>query len=260
LADVGTVYVGQKGIVAEFRVPNAGGEPLKLWPADARSVEAPPGCWQLPEQLIPPGGEAPLRIVFDVPRVAPSFLANFYLRTNDPLQPVVRLTAGGLVKQPYRLEPTYVDLGDVVVGNTARRAVFFSAEVEEMPELLAECSLRSAVVSMFPLDDAQRASRWWPVAGQPPQMRTAVRVIELAYTAEHAGEVRGELLLRAEGDVPFEQTVRLRGRAVEAVVATPSIFFFGEEQRERAYQQEVVVAARGLYVRGARRAAIRRVW
>lgn len=40
LADVGTVYVGQKGTMAEFRVRNAGGEPLQLWPADARSAEA----------------------------------------------------------------------------------------------------------------------------------------------------------------------------------------------------------------------------
>ncbi len=244
-ADVGTVYQSQKGVVATYRVRNAGGQPLLLWPAGGGDAGQGMPRWKLPKGPIEPGKSARISVVFDVPPVLPSFVRSFYIRTNDPLRRAVRLTVSGIVKQPFRLEPGYLDLGELVVGVTQRRALFFTADVEDLPELETSCTLRGAMVSVFLLDDADRATRWWPVPGQAPQTRSAVKVIELAYTPAQAGPISGELVVRAVGDIPFERTVRLRGHASEPIVATPGVFFFGEVLPDRSYQQTVIVSARG---------------
>jgi hypothetical protein len=112
--DVGAVGPTDKP-VAEFRIRNTGDAPLLL----SKTRAGCPACMTIecPDQAIPPGGAAALKVTLTGLPPSGPVRKLLYLATNDPAKAEVQLTVSGSVRGAYALtpNPTFA-LGETEAG------------------------------------------------------------------------------------------------------------------------------------------------
>jgi hypothetical protein len=72
-----------------------------------------------PEQPIPPGQEGVITLQYTLERTLGSFHQSAYVQTNDPVFPVIRLTASGNTQRSVSVSPKYLNLGKVIAKRPA---------------------------------------------------------------------------------------------------------------------------------------------
>lgn len=226
-----------------FAFRNLGDSPLSV-----RKVRTSCTCLRStkPQRSIPPGGSGQILLEFHPETKGGPFRHSVYVETNDPVTPLVRLTAEGWTDVKVRPNPRALDFGkipsDALEGRVRR--ICLSASAGARPKVrLVKYAVAAGRVSFRAWTrsirkDLPRSAR---VHRNPRDVLVDVRCLP---APGFVGPIRGTLYIHTDVKGSEQIRVRFQGEIVHPIEFRPSLLFLGEISPGQVIDQSLQVTSR----------------
>lgn len=232
--DKGDVPADGESIPFVYRFKNIGRKELVIKDVhpDCTCIKA-----EKPDQNVPPGESGKILLLYRPERRSSQFFHEAVVECNDPVFPILRLKAAGMIDAQVRVSPDFLDLGEVVEGQATSVGLFinYTGDRDDFSVDKIDCFLDGMTAKIYSAVDQELNNKlWYSDFGARLRVSRQVRIGDLTFLPpdNRRGAVEGTVVVHT--NVPrFERiSIRVTGRIVPPVKALPSILTFGEVHRD----------------------------
>jgi len=238
LIDRGEVAPTGQYLTFVFPFRSAGNSNLLI-----KSVQTSCGCMghEKPQQPLPPGADGAITLKYDVPQSGGPFSHTAAIVTNDPLAPIVKLTASGNVATAFSIEPEYLNLGRIVAGSPHVAVCHITYRGDDpFRDLTVSSDLENATVKYSVLTEDDVRQRAPPTQGPLALFDRICRVqIQIAPKPNALGLMRGSIYLHTSLKDRQLIKVPLTAHVVAPVTILPVTVYLGEIQAGESIRRTV---------------------
>lgn len=240
LVDKGEIPVVVEGVEFIFPFCNLGKGNLVIEKirTDCRCMES-----TKPEEPILPGGQGHITLKYNVEKGSGSFSHEALVQTNDPVFPLVKVTASGNNSRAVIIEPKKLDIGRLLVGKThvTNCYVMYTGDIP-LDILDVEC-LSSHMNFEWRILSKEVAQQYVPAI--PKTVRFVGRnrrTLEISFTPgpNDIGKFEDKVYVHTNIKDFEKITVPVVAQVVPQVVLSPEILFLGDVRLGEPLEQTLM--------------------
>ena len=237
LKDIG-VQPQNKQDATDFVITNTGKSPLTLAETGNYSCQCSKDKSGLSRGIVPPGESATFSLAWDTKERTTNFAVWGELKTNDPVQPLIRFQAAMQVTAELLLAPEGLDFGTVNAGQTREESTMLFTRLHDAFEVQGvEVSNSAIQVDHRPMTEEEKAA-----VGAKAGYRLAAKLVE----ALPVGPFFESIALKTDLEGARSRTVRVAGIMRGEITVQPDRISFVNADASRRPTAKVNVFATGL--------------